>query len=226
MGLCVLLLALLPSLAWANVQLLKPVSGFYYPADMPLRYQQLKQVWLSTHANAIPTLQQLANLATLANKPLPNAPPVWLPLTQWRLVGAPNPWVITPRVPVQNWGEGGELTGARVNYTVWVKLGTWYPSAPTALLDMSRLGSTAYWQLVKQATLTLPPQPANSDVFYALPTLSVLGWLQAYPDRWPLQAKLKIELITTENGQPRLVDTATTLLSLHPDCFALPIYLY
>jgi hypothetical protein len=135
-----------------NVRLTKEQTGWFYQAQQPLRYQQLKKNLLQANSGAVPTLYTLEQLAYRAAFLDVKGMPVWMPLTTWRMVGTPNPWVISPRISVGNNTEQA-VVNLRVQTEVKVKLGVWYPKVPTALLDIERLQKTAAWLTVQRETI-------------------------------------------------------------------------
>ena len=206
-----------------TVRLTREQTGWFYQAQQPLRYQQLKKEWLQTNIGAVPTLYTLEQLAYKAAFLDVKGMPVWMPLTTWRMVGTPNPWVVSPRVSVGNNTEKA-VVNLRVQTEVKVKLGVWYPKVPTALLDVERLQKTAAWLTVQREMLYLKPLVGKGLQLETLPAVSILSLLKAHPDKFPLVLQFSVWLFEGKHTDPS--DTLVLELPCHPDIFAVPIYLY
>ena len=206
-----------------NVRLTREQTGWFYQAQQPLRYQQLKKAWLQANQGAIPTLYTLEQLAYQAAFLDVKGLPVWIPLTAWRMVGTPNPWVVSPRISVGN-NTAQAVVNLRVQTEVKVKLGVWYPKVPTALLDVERLQKSAAWLTVQRETLYLKPLVGKGLQLETLPAVSILSLLKAHPDKFPLVLQFSVWLFEGKQTAPS--DTLVLELPCHPDIFAVPIYLY
>jgi hypothetical protein len=209
--------------ATGNVRLTREQTGWFYQAQQPLQYQQLKTAWLQQNSGATPTLYTLELLAYQAAFATDKGTPVWLPLHRWRMVGTPNPWVVSPRISVEN-NTTEAIANLHIQTQVKVRLGVWYPKVPTALLDIERLQKTGAWLTLQQESIQLKPLPANGLAVETLPAVSILRLLKAHPDKFPLTFQLSVWLF--EGTQTTPSDTLVLELPCHPDIFALPIYLY
>jgi hypothetical protein len=222
----VFVLAFLPK-AEASLTFDATNTGLYYPAEAPLKYQALKQTWVQTHGASLPSVYELAELAWLAHETLEGGQPVWLRLNAWRLNDGPKPWVVTPRVQVANTSLNEAVLNWRVRYTYEALLAYWYPVAPSGLLDIHKFRSKRHWISLATGAVTQEALAPSEDALRWLPSIQLLNVLQAHPDEWCHQLRLTFELQRMDpNTPPHTEDVLTVQLTLHPDLFILPIYLY
>ncbi len=220
-----------PGLRAQAASLSLPNTGFYYQAQEPLRYETLKQRWFEAHPQGLPTLAQLEALALLAHQESTGLEPVWLPLkSPWRLYTGPKPWVLTPKVEVVNDSTQAALN-LHIKHTLSACFGVWYAHGTTAILNLGPLlPAKPVCHALKSTLSPVCPLAGKQRRLVALPPLSLLGLLQAYPDRWPNTLALKLQLFqgvptkTTKGLAP--LAQHTLALTLKPDYMALPIYLY
>jgi hypothetical protein len=118
-----------------------------------------------------------------------------------------------------------------IKHTLSACFGVWYAHGTTAILNLGPLlPAKPVCHELKSTLSPVCPLAGKQRRLVALPPLSLLGLLQAYPDRWPNTLALKLQLFqgvptkTTKGLAP--LAQHTLALTLKPDYMALPIYLY
>lgn len=212
----------LPAPIHARLSMDASNTGFYYPAEATIRYLALKEAWVHTHEATLPSVHELAHLAWMSHETLEVGAPVWLRATAWRLNDGPKPWVLTPRVQVTNSSLNEAVLDWRLEYTYRTELAVWYPIAPSALLDIKRFQIKRRWLTLAKGSVPQEAVAPSEETLRWLQSIQLLEVLQAHPDEWPHRLELNLKLYRDTT----LEDTLTLTLTLHPDVFMLPIYLY
>jgi hypothetical protein len=208
--------------AEALPQLEMAQSGFVYDALAPMRYDELKQNWFYQHPNRIPTPKELEGLAYQAAYASSAISPVWKPITHWRLVGGSHPWMLVPRVQVVNREANQIALNLSLEVHISAEYGIWYPEAKGAITNVKQLQQNIRTQPLESYQMTLEALAVRDALLKPLRPIAVMPLLKSYPDRFPNKLFVKIKLLK-ENS---VLDTETLTLSLFPDVFALPLYLY
>jgi hypothetical protein len=222
-GLMLFLLTMVtPVLGEASLRMGSQNSGFVYDALSPLRYDDLKQAWFYQHPHATPTPQVLEALAMQAFYEASSTTPLWKPLTHWRLVGGAHPWVIVPRVQVENTDPTQAVLNASVTARISVDYGIWYPEAQGAMTNIKQLTQNQKRQFVTQYETSLDVFARQDAQVKTLAPIALMPLLKSHPDRFP--NAIYVELTLQDNK--RMVQKETLTLKLYPDLFALPLYFY
>jgi len=198
------------------------LTGFIYDATAPIRYDQLKLIWLNDHPGTTPVLGDLMNIAYVAFQAQATQKIPYRDISEWRMVAGPHPWIIVPRVHVRNPNPNKSFVNLTIKVEVFAKYGIWYPEKKGAITDVKRLQQDQKTERVAEYTYPLEALAPNDDYVHTLEPIQVFELLKAFPDRWPNLVQVKMTLMR-EGGQ---VATKTTSLKLYPDVFSLPIYLY
>jgi hypothetical protein len=200
----------------------RTATGFVYDAMQPMRYEQLKLAWLNQHPGETPTPGDMENLAHASFLTQHSTTPLWKDITHWRMVGGPHPWHVVPRIQLENPSNAQAILGLRVGVSISALYGVWYPENKGAITDVALLKRNPERHAITQYSLPVEGLATRDYLLKELKPIALMPILKARPDRFPNE--LSVALTLLQDGQK--VDVRTLRLTLYPDVFALPIYLY